>query len=420
MNRRSRRLLAAACTVLTAVAVAAGFTGAAAPAGAAAGSLVSVPSFGANPGALAMFTYTPAGLPASAPLVVALHGCTQTATDYFTHSGWPELADRYKFAVVFPQQSTANNSLQCFDWWTPSDDGRGVGEAASVKSMVDFEKAHLSIDAARVFVTGLSAGGAMTADLLADYPDVFAGGGIDSGLPAQCATSQTQATNCQQNSQNLTPAQWAARAKGSFPGYTGPYPRVAIWQGTSDFVVFPVNGTELRDQWTAVHGVSQTPSATATLTGGTTETTYNDGSGQPVVAFFSIAGMGHGTAVHPGTGVDNCGSAGAFFLDTICSSFYTAQFWGLTGPTPPTSPPPTSPPPTSPAPPTTSAPSPPPAQVCVTASNFAHTSAGRAHVSGGHAVANGSNQDMGLWNTFVVHTLRQTGANFWVLADGQC
>ncbi len=54
------------------------------------------------------------------------------------------------------------------------------------------------------------------------------------------------------------------------------------------------------------------------------------------------------------------------------------------------------------------------------ASNYAHTTAGRAHQSGGETYANGSNQDMGLWNTYVVHSLRQTGANYWVLADGQC
>jgi poly(hydroxyalkanoate) depolymerase family esterase len=414
MTGRPRKLLiAAACAALT-IATSIGLVQRAAPAGAAAGSLVQVTAFGSNPGALAMFTYTPANLPPSAPLVVALHGCTQTANDYFTHSGWAELADRYGFAVVFPQQSTANNSLQCFTWFTPAKDTRGNGEAASVKSMVDFEKAHLSIDASRVFVTGLSAGGGMTADLLADYPDVFAGGGIDSGLPAQCATTQTQATSCQQNNQNLSPAQWAAKVTGSFPGYTGPWPRVAIWQGTQDFVVFPVNGTELRDQWTAVHGASQTPVSTVTLTGGTTETTY--GTGTPAVAFFSIAGMGHGTAVHPGTGTDNCGSAGAFFLDTICSSFYTAQFWGLTGGG--TTPPPTSTPPTS-TPPTSTPPTP-PAGPCVTASNFAHTSAGRAHQVAGETFANGSNQDMGLWNVFITHALRQTGPNFWVLADGQC
>ena len=210
---------------------------------------------------------------------------------------------------------------------------------------------------------------------------------------------------------------------GSYPGWTGPWPRVAIWQGSADYVVYPVNGTELRDQWTAVHGLSQTPTSTLSLPGGTTETTY--GGGQPKVALFSIAGMGHGTAVHPGTATDSCGSTGAYFLDYLCSSYYTAQFWGITGgggggtgsPTP--TPTPTRTP--TPTPTVTVSPSPtPPAGVCVRASNYAHTTAGRAHQSGGRTYANGSNQDMGLWNVFVTHALKQTGTNYWVLADGQC
>jgi len=291
-----------------------------------ASGLVQVGSFGANPGALAMYTYTPSGLAAGRPLVVALHGCTQTAADYYTHSGWPELADRWRFEVVFPQQSSANNLMRCFTWFSTADDTRGNGEAASVKSMVDKAVADHGSDPARVYVTGLSAGGAMTADLLAAYPDVFAGGAINSGLPAQCATTQVQATNCQMNNQNLTPAQWASRVRAQDPGYTGPWPRVAIWQGSADYIVYPVNGTELRDQWTAVHGLSQTPTSTQTLPGGTTLTAYGD-----KVQLYSIAGMGHGTAVDPGTGTTNCGSTGAYFLAAICSSYYTGVFFGLDG-----------------------------------------------------------------------------------------
>jgi poly(3-hydroxybutyrate) depolymerase len=251
-----------------------------------------------------------------------------------------------------------------------------------------------------VYVTGLSAGGAMTADLLAAYPDVFAAGGIDAGLPAQCATSVTEATNCQQNDQHLTPAQWASRVKAQYPGYSGPWPRVAIWQGTGDYTVYPVNGTELRDQWTAVHGVAQSPTSTQSLPGGTTLTEYGG-----KVQLYSIAGMGHGTAVDPGTGPAQCGSTGAYFLAGICSSYYTGVFFGLdkgSG--------------TTPTPTTTSA----QAGTCVSASNYAHTQAGRAHQSGGQTYANGSNQAMGLWNTFTIHALRETSPGYWVLADGQC
>src|SRR5579859_6099643 len=99
--------------------------------------------------------------------------------------------------------------------------------------MVDYALGQYHSDTKRVFVTGLSAGAGMTADLLADYPDVFAGGSVDSGLPAQCATSQSAASGCQQNNQNLTPAQWGDKVRSSDPGWTGPWPRVAIWQGTA-------------------------------------------------------------------------------------------------------------------------------------------------------------------------------------------
>ncbi|MGV9368105.1 extracellular catalytic domain type 1 short-chain-length polyhydroxyalkanoate depolymerase [Amycolatopsis sp. NPDC003731] len=367
-------------------------------------SLVQVPNFGTNPGNLAMYTYTPAGLGTGRPVVVALHGCTQSAADYYAHSGWPELADRWRFEVVFPQTSTANNSLKCFTWFDPADDTRGKGEAASIKSMVDKAVADHGSDTARVFVTGLSAGGGMAADLLAAYPDVFAGGGINAGLPAQCATSITQASGCQQNDQHLTPAQWAAKVKAQYPGYGGPWPRVAIWQGTGDYTVAPVNGTELRDQWTAVHGVAQTPTSTQSLPGGTTLTTYAD-----KVQLYSIAGMGHGTAVDPGTGSTQCGSTGAYFLAGICSSYYTGVFFGLdngSGTPPPT---------TTTSTTTTAQPG-----TCVSASNYAHTQAGRAHQSGGQTYANGSNQAMGLWNTFTIHALRETSPGYWVLADGQC
>ncbi|WP_020658806.1 extracellular catalytic domain type 1 short-chain-length polyhydroxyalkanoate depolymerase [Amycolatopsis benzoatilytica] len=390
-------LAAAAAVVLTATAVAASADPPAA-------SLVQVPSFGANPGNLAMYTYTPAGLAPGRPVVVALHGCTQSAADYYAHSGWPELADRWQFEVVFPQTSSANNSLSCFTWFDPADDTRGNGEAASVKSMVDKAVADHGSDRSRIYVTGLSAGGGMTADLLAAYPDVFAGGGINAGLPAQCATSVTQATSCQQNDQHLTPAQWASRVTAQNPGYTGPWPRVAIWQGTGDYTVYPVNGTELRDQWTAVHGISQTPTSTQSLPGGTTLTSYGD-----QVQWYSVAGMGHGTAVDPGTGATQCGSTAAYFLAGICSSYYTAVFWGLDKDSGGT---------TTSAPPTTSATSVPGA--CVTASNYAHTQEGRAHQTSGEVYANGSGQDMGLWNVFVTHTLRETSPAYWVIADGQC
>lgn len=363
-----------------------------------AAGLTRVGDFGPNPGSLNMYSYLPANLPANAPLVVAMHGCTQNANDYFTHSGWPKYADTAKFALVLPEQpSTTNPVINCFDWGTPSNDSRGQGEALSIHNMVQYAKTNYHVDPSRIYVTGLSAGGGMAADLLADYPDVFAAGSINSGPAAQCSTTGIFNTNCTSGHTSHTPRQWGDLIRNSYPGYTGPYPRVAIWQGTSDTTVNPDELAYNRDGWTNVWGLGQTPSSTRSLTGGTTESVYNDANGKPAVVTYAVAGMGHGLAVNPGSTADQCGTTGAYYLGYICSTYYTAQFFGLvqSGPTdPPGS--------------------------CFTDNNYNQTVAGRAHQSSGSTYANGSNQPMGLWNTFTIHTLKQTGPNYYVLADGQC
>ena len=451
----------------------------------AAGTLQQVTSFGSNPGNLAMYEYAPSNLPAGAPLVVALHGCTQSASDYHANSGWQKFADQWGFAVVYPQTSSANNSLSCFSWFDSTKDTRGRGEAASVMQMVDTAVAQYGSDRGRIFVTGLSAGGGMTADLLADYPDVFAGGSVDSGIPAQCATTQSAASGCQYSNQNLTPKAWGDKVRNSDPGYTGPWPRVAIWQGSSDTTVTPVNGTELRDQWTDVWGIGQTASSTQNLTGGTTESIYNDSAGKPAVALFSVSGMAHGLAVNPGSGADQCGTTGTYYLNYICSSYHPAKFWGLdgsggqggTGSLPaPSGLTVTGTTDTSAslswssvsgaasynvyrngtktgsatgttytdtglsvgtsysytvaavdssgavgtssasvtATTTGSAPK------CYTDNNYNQVVAGRAHQSGGYTYANGSNQNMGLYNVAITHTLKETSTGYFVIADSGC
>jgi poly(hydroxyalkanoate) depolymerase family esterase len=386
----------------------------------AAASLTQVSNFGSNPGALQMYDYVPTSAGTNAPLVVALHGCTQQAADYYNDSGWPKYADLWGFDVVFPQQTSANNSTECFDWFTSSDDTRGNGEAASIIQMVQYMQAHYSINASRIYVTGLSAGGGMTADLLADYPDVFAAGSVDSGLPAQCATSgQSSAYTCMDGPVSKSVAQWAALAKNSDPGYAGTWPRVAIWQGSADYTVNTANSTELMDQWTGVWGISQTASSTATLTGGTTESIYNDAAGKPAVEVYSISGMGHGLAVNPGSSQTQCGATGAYFLNYICSTYYTAVFWGLgsgTTPSPSTSASASA----SPSPSPSASPSSTWTPKCFTESNYQQTVDGHAYQAGGYTYADGSNQNMGLWNVYTTHTLEQTGPGYYVIADAHC
>ncbi|GGM61863.1 feruloyl esterase [Micromonospora sonchi] len=400
MRRRPRTLTGRLAGMLAGlVLAAAALVAVAAPAQAA--SLTQVASFGSNPGNLAMYAYRPDNLPSGAPAVVLLHGCAQNATGYFANSGWQKYADQWKFTLIVPEQRSANNSSSCFNWFETGDTSRGQGEALSIKQMVDHARSSYGTAANRVYVSGLSAGGAMSAAMLATYPDVFAAGSIIAGVPYRCATGMINAFSCMSPGVDKTPAQWGDLVRNAHPGYSGPRPKVAVWHGTSDYTVAAANATESRDQWTNVLGVAQTPTSTAQLPASTTLEVY----GNDVVRVYRVSGMGHGTPVDPGAGADQCGTAAAYFLDTICSAYRDALFFGLNGggPTP------------TPTPSPTASPSPTGAPTCVTASNYAHVTAGRAYHSGGYAYANGSNQRMGLYNTFYTTTLRQTAPNHWVI-----
>ncbi|RKH64057.1 extracellular catalytic domain type 1 short-chain-length polyhydroxyalkanoate depolymerase [Corallococcus llansteffanensis] len=296
------------------------------------GALTQVTSFGTNPGNLRMWTHVPASMPANAPLVVALHGCTQTAAAYAA-TGWTALAGPLKFYVVYPEQVSGNNSTNCFNWFEPGDTARGQGEALSIKQMVDHMKATYSIDPSRVFVTGLSAGGAMTHVMAATYPDVFSGAAVMAGIPYRCATSMTGGFSCMSPGVDKTPTAWRDLVRGAFSTYTGAYPRISIWHGTSDFTVKNTNLTEGVEQWTAVHGIDLTEDVSETVAG-YPHKVYKDAAGRALVESYSLTGMGHGTPIDPafsfpGTTVA-CGTAGAYVLDTdICSTWYVAKFFGL-------------------------------------------------------------------------------------------
>jgi poly(hydroxyalkanoate) depolymerase family esterase len=295
----------------------------------AAAAVEPVPNFGSNPGNLTMFRYVPSGLAANRPVVVALHGCTQNAAGYGTGAGWTQLADQLRFSVVLPEQKSANNYNKCFNWFERGDTTRGQGEAESIAQMVRKTITDTGANPARVHVTGLSAGGAMTAVMLATYPEMFAGGGVVAGIAYQCAASMIDAFSCMNPGKNQTPAALgnAVRAASS---HTGPWPTVSVWQGTADYTVAQANATELVEQWTDVHGIPATPTSTDTVAG-YPHKMYAAG-GRTVVESYTITGMGHGQPLDPGTGVGQCGQAGAYLLDVnLCAAWHMGVAWNLAG-----------------------------------------------------------------------------------------
>jgi poly(hydroxyalkanoate) depolymerase family esterase len=283
--------------------------------------------FGSNPGNLRMFAYAPRSLPAGAPLVVALHGCTQTADEYDHGTGWSSLADKFGFAVIYPQQQPANNPRNCFSWFLPDNIARGQGEAHSIREMIEHAIATFAADRGRVFVTGLSAGGAMASVMLATYPEVFAGGAVIAGLPYGCASNVQQAFELM-----FTAQPKGARALGdrvrAASRHRGPWPKISVWHGTSDPIVQPSNGEDIIRQWANVHCLGENPTFQE-LIGGHTRRVWNGANGEALIESFAISGMAHGVPLAT-TGGESCGAAGAFFLDAgISSTHHIARFWRL-------------------------------------------------------------------------------------------
>ncbi len=290
-------------------------------------SLTPVSSFGSNPGSLNMYTYVPTGISSPAALVVAMHGCTETAAIYAAQSGWDKLADRHKFYMVYPEQISANNSSMCFNWFDATDQSRSQGEALSIKQMVDYMKSHYSIDTTKIFVTGLSAGAGMTSVMLAAYPEIFNKGAIMAGLPYKAATSSATAGNAMYGWVTKTPAQWSALVKNENPSYTGPFPHAAIFHGTSDLVVNINNATELIKQWTDLNNADQTADSTNTSFQGNSlveETIYNDNANKPVVYYYKITSMGHGISLDTGSCPRQGGTTGTYALEEHFNSTYQA------------------------------------------------------------------------------------------------
>jgi poly(hydroxyalkanoate) depolymerase family esterase len=242
-----------------------------------AGRLVELQGFGDNPGRLRMLAYVP---PATAgrPLVVVLHGCGQDPAQFAADTGWMELADRLRVPLVLPQQAEANNAGRCFQWFHPADTNRGAGEAGSIAAMTRAAISRFESDPNRVFIVGLSAGAAMAAAMLAAYSDLFAAGASVAGLPVGAAKSTMQALlRMASAGPKQTPEAWADHVRAAGPkGFTGPWPRLSIWQGQADTTVAPDNATLLATQWRALHGLDA-PAMVEQVRNGVTHRIWPDG-----------------------------------------------------------------------------------------------------------------------------------------------
>jgi poly(hydroxyalkanoate) depolymerase family esterase len=291
--------------------------------------LCEIDSFGSNPGHLRMFFHIPPGLPENAPLVVVAHGCFQTAKDVADNSGWVEIADIHKFALLFPQTSTTNEPTGgCFRTWEPKHQHRGAGEPLSIRQMIVWALKHHRLDRRRVFITGMSSGGLLTSVMLVTYPELFAAGAPQSAYPYKCATAFEDLKPCAAGERKLTPHAWGELARSGYPGYSGPRPRISIWHGAADSLIMPMNLVFQMEQWTDLMGIEQIADEEKVIAGHVRKR-YWDGAGHQMLETYMVRGMGHAVAVDP-DGTPECGVAAPFFADAdICAALWIARWFGI-------------------------------------------------------------------------------------------
>ena len=292
--------------------------------------MTEITGFGSNPGELRMLSFVPDALQPPPALVVVLHGCSQTAAGYDVGAGWSTLAKHYGFALLMPEQQATNNAQGCFNWFNPEDTARDSGEALSIRQMIARMVDDFGIDPHRVFVTGLSAGGAMTSVMLATYPEVFAAGAIVAGLPFGVASNVRQALNGMMQSPPHPAAELGNLVRQA-SNHKGRWPRVSVWHGSADRTVNPANAREIVKQWLDVHHLPLAPMSETEVDGYPRKVWWNT-DGETIVESYTITNMAHGTPLGIADNSQRYGVEGAFLIEAgISSSHHIADFFGLTG-----------------------------------------------------------------------------------------
>ena len=220
--------------------------------------------------------YVPSGYGGQAvPLVVMLHGCTQTAADFAAGTRMNELAERDTFLVAYPEQTGAANQRRCWNWFLPAHQRRDAGEPSLLAGITRQVMETHRVDPGRVFVAGLSAGGAMAAVLAATYPDLFAAAGVHSGLVHGAAHDVASAYAAMRQG----PPAGGRAAGGTVP--------LIVFQGDRDTTVAPANAAALLGPWngTATSEVVAGPGWTRRL--------YRDHDGRVVAEWWSVHQLRH-------------------------------------------------------------------------------------------------------------------------------
>lgn len=206
-------------------------------------------------GSRGYWLYLPYGYDGSrlAPLVVMLHGCTQSAVDFAVGTRMNSLADELGFVVLYPDQHPSANPQKCWNWYDPAHQARGGGEPALIAGMTRQTMEQFPVDSTRIYVAGVSAGGAMALIMAATYPDLYAATGSHSGVAYGAARNMGEALAAMQ--QGVTAAQNGETVVWAMGRRSRAVPAI-LFHGASDVVVNPANLEAIRQQWAHALGAA--------------------------------------------------------------------------------------------------------------------------------------------------------------------
>ena len=231
--------------------------------------------------------YTPSAARAGRPLpmVVMLHGCTQDPDDFAAGTRMNPLAEREGWFVLYPAQAPRSNVSKCWNWFNPADQRHGRGEPALLAAMTREVLARCPVDPDRVYVAGLSAGGAMAAILGREYPELYAAVGVHSGLPPGAASDVASAFAAMKSGDRPRRAESGARAVPTI-----------VFHGDDDPTVHPEHGRHVIDDALAL-AARGTPDAVLRDAGGpgrrATRSVYRDAEGRSRAEHWEVHGSGH-------------------------------------------------------------------------------------------------------------------------------
>jgi poly(hydroxyalkanoate) depolymerase family esterase len=221
--------------------------------------------------------FVPTTLASGAPLVVMLHGCTQSADDFAAGTRMNELAQAQGFLVAYPEQVSSANAQRCWNWFNPNDQRRDQGEAAIIAGLTKAVIAEFGADPSRVFVAGMSAGGAQAAVLGSTYPDLFAAIGVHSGLACGAAHDMMSAFSAMQQGR---------------PGQGTLGVPAILFHGDRDNTVNPRNADSVAAQL-ASGGIETHETGTAAGGLSYTRLIRRGTDGKPLLEQWTVQNLGH-------------------------------------------------------------------------------------------------------------------------------